>query len=275
MQFPSSPTESLVVKVLSGGPKKVTSIIQSVSRARNVTPENVYLAIRNLRKKRILVVTKKTASLYIFWVQNLRAFTGRIDHNYRDQYPSAITLNDVFSPRFRSRTFACPTFDSLENTFHHIAQSLLTPQERPTPYFFFGFAPWWMTLCPEDADAFVGRLISYNYVPLMIFKGQCALDKETVSRLKKLGCQIVFDQTFPDAFEGHYVHGFCLEALHPKKQYPNFLKEYQDAKPGDYQHVAHLMRQFENGSVRLSKRKNPFSKRILDQFAVAASIFQE
>lgn len=275
MHFPSSPTESLVVKVLSGGPKKVSALIQSVARALDVTPENVYLAIRNLRKKRILVVTKKTASLYIFWVQNLRAFTGRIDHNYADQYPSALALNNVFSPKFRSRTFACPTFDVLENTFHHIAQSLITPQEHQTPYFFFGFAPWWMTLCPEDAEAFAARLVSYNYVPLMIFKGLCALDKQTVPRLKKLGCQIVVDPHLPDAFEGHYVHGFCLEALHPKKQYPDFLKEYQKTKAGDYQHVASLMRQFKNGSVRLSKRKNPFSKRILDQFAVPATMFQE
>lgn len=187
-----------------------------------------------------------------------------------------LLFRDIKSPKFHKKTIRCSHFDALENTFHHMAQSFLEPQKSKTPYFFFGFAPWWMTLCPKDADSFIKLITSYNYQPLMVFSTHYPIDTKTLRRLKLLGVQIVFagPQDMPFGFEGHYVNGISLEVAYPKQKYLRFHKVYKDAKAEDIQKIDAIMRTLAPTKIRVSKKKVPFKKSVLDQFAVPKSFFQ-
>lgn len=277
MLFPHSKVESAVIEKLTTGPYKVVDLVKIVSDQVGVTPEAVYLGIRNLRHKRVVVTTKGVVSLFVFWIQELQKFTDTVEQSYGKEYSNLLMVRDIHHPAFHSKTLNCSNFEVMENTFHHVAQSLIQPQKEPTPYFFFGFAPWWMTICPDDADAFVKLLIKYNYKPFMVFAKQYLVDKPTVKRLEQLGCQIVFigEQEMPFLLEGHYTKGVSIEARYTTHEYLVFHSSYQSAKQADIPKLDSIMRSFTDMQVKVVRRKIPFKHSVLNLFAVPVSFFKD
>ena len=274
MLLPHSKVELLVLKHLSEGPRRIVDMVEHISKKAHVTPESVYLAIRNLSTKRVIVKTKGVASLYFFWIQEMQKFMDSVHQSYGKEYTGLLVFRDIADPSFHSKTLRCANWNVLENTFHHIAQSIIQPQKVRTPYFLFGFAPWWMTLCPSDADIFIKLLVQYNYLPLMVFKNQYPIDRGTVARLKKLGAQIIFvDNKIPFGFEGHYTSGICLSVTYAMPQYKNFHTAYAKAGAEDVASINELMKKLVNTKVVISKKKIPFLKGILDMFAVSSTFF--
>lgn len=276
MLFPHSNVEARVIQMLSTGPQKTTEIVATVARHAHVTPEAVYLAIRNLRKKRVMVTTKGIASLYVFWIQEMQKLVGTIEDSYTSEYTGQLLYRDIKDPSFHSKTFHCADFIAMENHFHHIAQSIIKPQKTKKPYFSFGFAPWWMTLHPNDAESFFKLLIKYNYQPLLVMAKECAIDKANVKHLRSLGCQIAFvgEKLLPQGFEGHWVDGFSIEAQYPPSQYTPFLKAYHEARLSDVPKLIETSYAFKNMKVKIIKRKIPFHRTVLDMFAVPAELFK-
>ncbi len=71
--FIDSSIESKVINLLMSGPIRTTKIVEKIQEMRTLTPkQSVYLALRELKKKEIVVISGKIVSLNQLWISRMK-----------------------------------------------------------------------------------------------------------------------------------------------------------------------------------------------------------
>jgi hypothetical protein len=87
-----SSIESQIIRQLKGKPLPTTEIVGRIQKVRPGTPkQSVYLALRKLKKKEVVAVSRKMVSLHQIWISKMRNFFSDASEVFSDSKEVSLT----------------------------------------------------------------------------------------------------------------------------------------------------------------------------------------
>jgi hypothetical protein len=95
-----------IIEIISKGPVEKQKLLEMLEKERDVTPQAVYKALRQLNKAEVISIHKDTVSLSIIWIQKELRHVSQVAATYQtpvyQSYFGALKLKQKFTYSFRT-----------------------------------------------------------------------------------------------------------------------------------------------------------------------------
>ncbi len=190
LHSPPKTIEDFVYKYLETGPQVVVSLIERIKKDRpETTKQGVYAALRELKKKNVVVVHGKKVSLNSSWFNAMSEYFSRVQLYYtKTQSAQNDFLNLKEGERIEYRFRDPVTTD----TFWGHAQNLLVEiLPSSTPVYIYDPHYWFLLARPETEKPLIEFILSKGHRYLMLVGGKTALDTAAAKEFDRVRSRYV------------------------------------------------------------------------------------
>jgi hypothetical protein len=147
--LPPDTLEEEVLLRLRSGPRRVVELVEEIAYLREVSVQGVYKALRYLRKREVVIVYKRVASLSTVW---LSKELERISFSIK-AYQSIPDIEGILAGRVSRATFSFRTLNEIDLFWTHAF--LLLADKIPHDHYSYSIQPHdWYLYVRFDTDTY-------------------------------------------------------------------------------------------------------------------------
>ncbi len=204
--------ESTVVKLLQKGSLPVHMLIDQVNQVRpKTTKQSVYLALRNLRKKEVVIMANKIASLDHLWIKNMKDFFGTAESIYmgKNTGETFLDLKDGENIEYR---FKSPLATDI--FWAHAFSILFGSLKKMAPIFLYNPHQWFLIVRRKTEKQLMQESKKTGHPWLQIIANNTPLDLKARNEFKgdMNRCQVLTHNTFSENYYVNIFGDFLIEA---------------------------------------------------------------
>ncbi len=203
--------ESIIVKLLQKGSLHAVRLIDSVRVLRPyTTKQSVYLALRNLKKREIVILANKTVSLDHLWIKNMKNFFGAAESIYtgKDYGETFLSLQDGEALEYK---FKSPL--ATDMFWAHAFSLLFSTLKSKEPIFLYNPHQWFLLVREKTEKQLMQECRVTGHPWLQIIGNKSPLDTDAHKEFKGTmnRCQTLSKAEFPDNYYVNIFSDFLIE----------------------------------------------------------------
>ena len=169
-----SSIETTLLSLLERGPKRTTDLVAAVMRLTGKTRQAAYLALRKLKEREIVVVSKSIASLNVTWLNKMTEFLTVARHQYLHE-----SINDNGFLNLHDGEKVQYNFNSPAHTdafWSHVFNILVETSQTNDPVFIYDPHDWFLITRLKNERLLMESVTARGKLLLVAVQGKTPLD---------------------------------------------------------------------------------------------------
>ncbi|MES3006101.1 MAG: hypothetical protein V4664_04105 [Patescibacteria group bacterium] len=202
--------EAQIISLLKGGSLSAISLIEKIQSVRLNTPkQSVYLAIRKLKAKEIVVLHKKMVSLHQVWISKMRDFfaeAGAATSDSKEISPSRLQEKEYITYKFNS-------LQSLDMFWGHTFTLLMGTLTAGNSVFLYNPHQWFLIARKQSELNIIKDAKRRGVLWVQLIAGKKLLDVEVKKHFdgKQAKCHLLGEDVFDKSYYVNCFGDFLIE----------------------------------------------------------------
>ncbi len=265
-----SSIESQIIGLLQAGSLSTITIVQKIQKVRLNTPkQSVYLALRKLKKKEVVAVSKKLVSLHQVWITKMKDFFRKIDSQVLDsQEMSLLNLQEKEYVTYKFNSLL-----ALDMFWAHAFTLFMGTLGSGDSAFLYNPHQWFLIVRKESELSIIKEATRREISWVQLIAGKEDLDIEVKKYFdnKHARCHLLGEHVFEKNYYANCFGDFLIEVWLDEKATDEIENLYKMSK-GSNDEVTNLLQdiienknyshkmKISKNAAKASKFKNLFRK---------------